>query len=539
MANHDYDDGYYDGDEFIEDEDAPATGFEAFIRENLAATPWWAISLSMHLFVCLVIAPLFEGAPAPQIPPIKMTAELGMVEDPPIEEKVNELPESPIQNPDLAPCEDAVDSDLPQADHNETADNEDFQEAKGDPNATSRAQLMGKFNNEAIGAGGGAGGTFGGRRGGRLDLAKGGGGGAATENAVMLGLQWLAKHQDEDGKWDGDGFMRHDPPSDVCTGAAKMTWVDPGLTGLATLAFLGAGHTHRYGMFRETVKKAVQYLMKIQAANGLIGGQRGHYMYNHSICALALAEAYGMTKSPLVKGAAQKSIEYLISARNPGLAWRYGERDGENDLSVTGWCVMALKSAKAAEIDASGLDEAFKQSAAWMESITDEEYGVSGYKARPPRGWQGPTSSRFDNPELGVNTATTHGANHTPTAIATMCRVFFGYARTDARLNNGATIVSQMPPVWDTGGAGKLSKVDYYYWYYATLAMFQVGGEHWKQWNKCMKAAIVTHQHTKAGSSRGSWDPIDAWGFGGGRVYATAINVLSLEIYYRYAKVFH
>ena len=40
-----------------------------------------------------------------------------------------------------------------------------------------------------------------------------------------------------------------------------------------------------------------------------------------------------------------------------------------------------------------------------------------------------------------------------------------------------------------------------------------------------------------AGAS-GSWDPIGAWGGPGGRVYATAINVLSLEIYYRYARVF-
>ena len=37
----------------------------------------------------------------------------------------------------------------------------------------------------------------------------------------------------------------------------------------------------------------------------------------------------------------------------------------------------------------------------------------------------------------------------------------------------------------------------------------------------------------------GSWDPaVDKWGSIGGRVYATAINVLTLEVYYRYAHVF-
>ena len=77
-----------------------------------------------------------------------------------------------------------------------------------------------------------------------------------------------------------------------------------------------------------------------------------------------------------------------------------------------------------------------------------------------------------------------------------------------------------------------------YYWYYGTLAMFQMGGTHWRAWNKSMKSALVNHQRG-SGDEKGSWDPIGAWGFAGGRVYSTAINVLSLEIYYRYARVFH
>jgi hypothetical protein len=55
-----------------------------------------------------------------------------------------------------------------------------------------------------------------------------------------------------------------------------------------------------------------------------------------------------------------------------------------------------------------------------------------------------------------------------------------------------------------------------------------------------MKNALVPHQHTgKDGCRNGSWNPeVDRWGFEGGRVYATAINALTLEVYYRYANVF-
>ncbi len=361
-----------------------------------------------------------------------------------------------------------------------------------------------------------------GRFGGRTTLARRGGGNDATERAVLLGLEWLAKHQDSDGKWDGDGFVHHDPAGDVCTGTATLPWIDPGLTGLATLAFLGAGSTHRYGRFKDSVRMAVLYLMTQQAADGSIGGRRRDYLYNHAICALALTEDYAMTKSPLVKVAAQKSIEYLIATRAPGLAWRHGERDGNHDLSVTGWCVAALRMARSAELSVGGLDLALRQTAAWVESITDDESGVSAGGTAPPTGGLGPTTSRGKN------------ANHTPTAIATMCRHLCGYARTDSRLNQGAMIVASMPPMWNTGSGS--STVDYYYWHFGTLAMFHVGGERWKEWNRCMKAAIVTHQHRKPGSARGSWDPIDARGAYGGRVYATAINVLTLEVYYRYGK---
>ena len=80
--------------------------------------------------------------------------------------------------------------------------------------------------------------------------------------------------------------------------------------------------------------------------------------------------------------------------------------------------------------------------------------------------------------------------------------------------------------------------IDMYYWYYATLAMFQVGGPSWRKWNAHMKEAIVNHQHPKnAGSKKGSWDPIGPWGPDGGRVYSTAVLAMCLEVYYRYDKV--
>ena len=64
--------------------------------------------------------------------------------------------------------------------------------------------------------------------------------------------------------------------------------------------------------------------------------------------------------------------------------------------------------------------------------------------------------------------------------------------------------------------------------------------KYWKGWNEAMKNALVpTQKLKKDGCTDGSWDSdVDRWGFEGGRVYAAAINALTLEVYYRYAHVF-
>ena len=97
-------------------------------------------------------------------------------------------------------------------------------------------------------------------------------------------------------------------------------------------------------------------------------------------------------------------------------------------------------------------------------------------------------------------------------------------------------------PRWDPNGARP--SVDYYYWYYATLALFQLDGpdvKNWSTWNKAISDTLCNHQRTsKDGCMDGSWDTdnVDRWAYAGGRVYGTAINVLTLETNFRYETVF-
>jgi hypothetical protein len=94
-------------------------------------------------------------------------------------------------------------------------------------------------------------------------------------------------------------------------------------------------------------------------------------------------------------------------------------------------------------------------------------------------------------------------------------------------------------------------EVNFYYWYYAALALFQMRATElnslpgmrsssdvaWEHWNNAMKQQLCSTQRVD-GSMAGSWDPNCVWGAYGGRVYTTALGCMCLEVYYRYMPIY-
>jgi hypothetical protein len=345
-------------------------------------------------------------------------------------------------------------------------------------------------------------------------------GAARLHASVIDGLEWLRKHQDDDGHWDAEGFMKHDREGLPCTGAG-IPVNNVGVTALAALAFLGDGNTMREGPYAAEVRNAIKWLVEQQAENGLIGTVASHtYIYSHAIASLALCEAYGLSEHKVLRAPAQKAIEYIQSARNPYKVWRYFPRDGDNDTSVTSWMVMALKTAEAFKLKTDA--DAFKASALWFDQVTDPASGRAGYTR------VGEGSSR----KAGTQMKFPAGDTEVLTAAGLLCRFFLGQdPKTRPMMQAAAdTLLAKLPA---SGGDGSL---DLYYWYWGTLAMRQMEGDSWKAWNAKMQEAVSSRQR-KDGNFKGSWDALDAWSEDGGRVYATALMVLCLESSYRYAKL--
>jgi hypothetical protein len=486
---------------------APSTFQQAMARQ-VRRGPWYALSIAIHCAVLLLLALLIK--PEPKAPDVKKLEVVDTTRD---EVKPGPPPPPPEVEPEDAIGEVVIgETPLVTAQVQGSTGIDSPRQTTFDSGNLDSSQWTAVVGLEAGIA--------------DRNSAQGGGRGGSRgsdttpwSEAIDSGLQWLKNHQDDDGKWDCDQFMKHDDPaSEPCDGAGNGVH-DVGVTGLALLAFLGDGCTLRSGPHRDTVKKAVSWLRSQQQENGLIGTNTSHdFVYDHAIAAYAMCEAFGLSGYESLRNNAQRGIDYLETHRNPSSVWRYLPHATDNDTSVTGWCVMAYESG-----DHFGLHinrSALQMAATWFDKVSDPS-GQTGYTKLGERGWRKPGDHTTRFPvEKG----------EALTAVALLCRFFMSQDPEEKPVMKAAADrILAKPPVWDE----KSGAIDHYYWYYATYALFQMGGHHWTEWQRKLDTAVLDNQHRdkERPNLYGSWDPKCAWGEDGGRVYSTAILVLTLEAY--------
>jgi len=328
------------------------------------------------------------------------------------------------------------------------------------------------------------------------------GGSEQTEQTVEEALAWLARAQSPDGRWDVDGFST----LAECGGGGDRADGDVAVTGLSLLAYLAAGYTRSEGAHKDTIRKGLDWLMAGQAANGDL--RRGGQMYGQAMATAALCESVSLSADARLRDAAQRAVNFILAAQNPGLGWRYQPRDDDNDTSVVGWQVLALRSAQIAGITVP--DKHYQWTGAWLDLVRKgSQGGLYSYKPG-------------------------HGVTPVMTAEGWFCQLFMaGDARTRGEGESMAYVMANLPS-WSTDTPGM---IHFYYWYYGTLALHLSGAEAFEEWNAALTGALLAGRR-KDGPSAGSWDPVCQLGPRGGRIYATAIATLCLEVYYRYLPLY-
>lgn len=405
----------------------------------------------------------------------------------------------------------------------------------------------------------------------RREAARRFGGTQQSEAAVERSLKWFTSIQLPDGHWDasayGSGLVDVDENGTPRDFAGRNS--DTGVTALIILSYLGAGYTHEGGQHALNVDRALDWLIRQQGTNGNLGGNAGHYarMYCHAMATYALAEAVGMQKStilgPIVEPDALsaasitahrastsvllqqglspialmipgnaalitraelnsyrlrkvddirleasllRAITFTLSQQDPKSGgWRY-KRGQEGDVSMFGWQMMSLKSAAIAGVNIT--PKVRDRMTQFLNSVRQGEHGgLFGYRRSVLIGGQ-----------------ETEPVTPVMTAEAMFCQQMLGYERDSATSRESVTYILKNRP--------RLAELNFYYWYYGTLAMYQYGGQPWQTWNSVVRDTLIQEQRT-TGPNAGSWDPKGPWGRYGGRLYSTALATLTLEVYYR------
>ena len=345
---------------------------------------------------------------------------------------------------------------------------------------------------------GGLGGRSKGNRG-RLALSKGGT--PETEAAVELGLYWLMRHQQPDGGW---SFNQESICQGDCRNQGSFHSRNAA-TGLALLPFLGAGYTHRTGPYRTVVDNGLRFLERSMLPGGDLHEDS---MYSQGVATIALCEALAMTDDSRLRPVAQEAIDFIVLSQGRDGGWRYSPRQ-PGDTTVLGWQVMALKSGKLAGLYVPST--AFSGAVEFLDSVQTHGGVVYGYQTRNDR----PVKLR--KPEGRMAT----------TAIGLLMRMYTGWKNDRPALMRGVGLLERRGP----------DPFDMYFDYNATQVMHHFGGSSWMHWNEKMREILLRTQSLE-GHERGSWYIPHDSARAGGRLYCTAMGIMTLEVYYRYMPLY-
>ncbi|KAA1262551.1 hypothetical protein LF1_51170 [Rubripirellula obstinata] len=339
------------------------------------------------------------------------------------------------------------------------------------------------------------------------------GGNSSSEAAVTNALKWLSRHQLPNGGW----TYQHNL---VCNGACG----DPGepkqakrvnsATAMALLPFMGAGQTHVKGDYRSVVYRGLKFLIQNGKAgnlNGLpvldfTGGNSN--MYDQGLATIALCEAYAMTEDPELLYPAQAAVNFVAAAQCSDGGWYYQprQRDG-GDTSVTGWQVMALKSAHMGHLLVP--PKSVQGSILFLDKVGSKEGDIYGYRSRIKKATNRPGC----------------------VAVGLLCRMYTGWDKTHPGIVKGVGHLSKIG----------VDKRDIYYNYYAAQVLRHYGGKDWDKFNVELRDWLVETQAQGRGD-KGSWffpkskshrGPLE-----GGRLASTAFATMILEVYYRHMPLY-
>lgn len=328
-----------------------------------------------------------------------------------------------------------------------------------------------------------------------------------SEQALELGLEWLARNQGPEGNWESN---------------------DLGLVSMGVLAFLSAGHTPGRGKYGPQVERSLAYVLKSAKPTGLLNIADPHRdMYNHGLASFVLGQAHGITNDQSISPVLDRALKLIQNTQCRDGGWDYRAQAQQNghDLSLAVMQAKALRSA----VD-SGLEVAPEVIDLAIKSVRDHYRTKSG-----KRGGDDPALQN----EPGQFTYDGNRGTLAMAACGVVCLQEFGQYD-DWRIPKNLELITREVEQLKIPGRNEANVPwDAYTLYYVGQALYQVGGESWK------KNYPKLRDHLAAGQFRdpneptrhGSWNAGQHVGGKPGQLYGTSVGVFILAIPNRYLPI--
>lgn len=182
---------------------------------------------------------------------------------------------------------------------------------------------------------------------------------------------WLARHQNEDGSWDADGFQRHsredDPPATPGQADADLR-----VTSLVVLQLLQNSDLTS-GPNRRALKRSLDWFLSLREDALDLGSQGPRSIRDHALATLALTEMLSLSENEELRSVAGEWVMALEFARHGNGGWGAGP-DLPADSLTTGWALIALRKAQLTQLPVS--HRAMRDGWSFQRSCFDLESGL-------------------------------------------------------------------------------------------------------------------------------------------------------------------
>lgn len=308
-----------------------------------------------------------------------------------------------------------------------------------------------------------------------------------VSDSVLLAAHWLVSAQEADGRWTSRRWQAH--PS-----------IETALNALAVLSLLEAHRLDPETDMNMAIRRALGHLSARIDDTGRFGPPIPAAHYNHAPATLALMQGRAIAPEAVSDAIIDQALAWITRTQNPDGGWGYlDDPDQRSNLGITYWNLHVLHTAYLH--DHTRVEHDIRRAVRWVQANRAENQGFAYHRspaAQPPGA----------------------GASAAMDAMGLLClRV------------PGQDFAPRHQPAVDrllSHTRGAATDRDYYRDYLLTAALRDIGANETATAMMTIRSRVRRRQVVQ-GPLAGSWNPDDRWSAAGGRLYATAMAVLSQQ----------